>query len=200
MQAKSTSIDKEYGYVLDHDFSDLIEYLETTPIPEFGNVYIRDDEKMHDLPGFKFLNEKIFGFNGMESGYCNGNNKRLNCLEFHACPEVDIALVDLVLLLALPSDIENGRIHSRKVKAFHIKKGEAVVLYPYVLHFSPCMENNVPFRCGIFLADGTNKDLEEKPSNRLLWKQNKWLLAHKDSNQASLGAYIGIDGENIEIQ
>lgn len=200
MSAKIISLDKKYGYVLDHDFSDLISYLETTPIPSSGNLYVRDDPKMHSLPGFAYLQEKVFGLGEMESGYCNGNNKKLNCLEFHACPEVDLALEDLVLLLALPSDIENGKLNSSKVKAFSIKKGEAVVLPPYVLHFSPCMKDNVPFRCGIFLSQGTNQDLEVKPNDPMLWKQNKWLLAHPEAKQASLGAYVGIEGENIEIK
>ena len=199
MQTTITSIDEDYGYLLDHDFTDLIDYLSSTPIPESGNIYVRDDENMHSLAGFSYLQETIFGLGEMESGYCNGNNKKLNCLEYHTCPEVDLALDDLILLLALPKDIQNGKIHSSKVKAFYIKKGQAVVLKPYVLHFSPCMVNNHPFRCGIFLTQGTNRDLNTKPSDPSLWKENKWLLAHKESKQASLGAYIGIEGENIEL-
>lgn len=43
-------------------------------------------------------------------------------------------------------------------------------------------------------------DLTDHPTDKTLWKINKWLLAHKDSKQASLGAYIGIVGENIKVE
>lgn len=198
-----TTKDKEfvpYGYTLEGDFSDLIAALEGTKIPEEGNLYVRDDTRFHGLPGFSLLKEKVFPNVVMESGYCNGNNKKLNCLEYHACPEVDLAVRDLVLLLALPSDIHDGVVDSKDVKAFLIHRGEAVVLHPYVMHFSPCMKDNVPFICGIFLEAPTNEDLDEPSSDPLLWKKNKWLLAHKESKQASLGAHIGIKGENITVE
>lgn len=43
-------------------------------------------------------------------------------------------------------------------------------------------------------------DLESIPKDNALWKINKWLFAHEDSSQAKNGAYIGIEGENIEIK
>ena len=190
----------EYGYKLEGDFSDLLEKLKSTPVPETGNIYVRDDESFHNCPSFLRIEEEIYGLNKAEIGYCNGNNKLLNCLEYHTCPEVDIALNDLILLLARPCDIKNGVIDSKDVKAFYIKAGEAVVLYPYTLHFSPCIVDNVPFRCQIILSDHTNEDLDVKPNDPKLWKRNKWLYAHKDTNQAKLGAYVGIIGENIEIK
>ncbi len=191
---------QEYGYRFKGDVSSLLAVLKDTPIPETGNLYVRDDASFHDLPGFRLLEEEVFGLGEMESGYCNGNNRLLNCMEYHACPEVDVAVNDLILLLAKPSDIKDGVLDSKDVKAFYIKAGEAVVLYPYTLHFSPCMAKGRPFRCGIYLAQHTNEDLEEKPSDPKLWKRNKWLLAHPESNQAKLGAYIGIKGENIRIE
>ena len=47
---------------------------------------------------------------------------------------------------------------------------------------------------------------EDKPAltvknaeDNLLWAQNKWLLAHKDTAEAADGAHVGITGDNIDI-
>ena len=55
----------------------------------------------------------------------------------------------------------------------------------------------------IVLPQGTN---EEKPSitpkneeDKWLQARNKWLIAHKDTNEAKNGAHVGITGENIDI-
>ena len=189
----------EYGSVLEGDFTELLKYLGKTTVPKVGNLYVRDEDAMHSVPGFGKIQEAVFGNSPIEGGYCNGNNRMLNCMEFHSCPEVDVAVTDLILLLARPCDVHDEILNSKDVRAFEVKAGEAVVLYPYVLHFSPCMKNGQPFRCGIFLTQGTNQDLKKKPSYPLLWKENKWLFAHKDTVQAKSGAYIGIEGENIEI-
>lgn len=202
---KIQSIDSKdflrYGYKLDGDFKDVEEYLEYKSImPKENNIYVRDDELMHNLPSYNLVNEDIYGFGEMQIGYCNGFNSKLNCLEYHTCPEVDIPSTDLILLLAHIDDIKDGVINSEDVKAFYVKKGEAVVLNPYVLHYSPCKTNKDGFRCAIILGNGTNRDLNEIPKDKRLWKENKWLYAHKDTNEAKCGAYIGIIGENIEIE
>ena len=35
--------------------------------------------------------------------------------------------------------------------------------------------------------------------DRMLWARNKWLLAHPESRQAKLGAWIGLRGRNIDL-
>lgn len=188
-----------YGKLLKGDFSDVVAYLqEKTPLPEKGNLYVRDEEALSHVPSVSRIKEEAFPNADMECGYCNGFNTKLNCLESHACPEVDVAADDLVLLLATPMDIEDGKISSSKVKAFRLKKGQAVLLYPFIFHFSPCRQGE-SFRCGIFLTQGTNADLKEPSADPRLWKVNKWLYAHPESNQAKLGAYLGIEGDNLEI-
>ena len=200
LNATSKEFNK-YGYVLEGDFSEVTSFLiSSSPMPKENNLYQRDDEEFKKIPSIKKIQEEIYGLGAIEAGYCNGYNNKLNCLEYHTCPEVDIAATDLVLLLATQEDIKNGQIDSKDAKAFYISKGTAVVLYPYTLHFSPCRVNDDGFKCAIILTEGTNRDLLVKPNDPKLWKENKWLLAHKDSNQARLGAYIGIVGENIEIK
>ena len=190
----------KYGQVLNIDTSSFVDYLENkSQMPTTGNIYVRNDINMFSLKGKNEINEAYYGNAEIEIGYCNGFNSKLNCLENHTCPEVDIAGTDLVLLLALPSDIVNEKIDSKKVKAFYLKKGDAVLLYPYTFHFSPCKVNKNGFRSAIILSKGTNEDLKNIPSNKKLWKVNKWLYAHKDSEQAKLGAYIGIEGINLEV-
>ncbi len=191
---------KEYGSVLDIDSSEIVTYLKNkAKMPEENNIYVRDDSSMHSLKGIEEIKERVYGLGDIEVGYCNGYNSLLNCMEYHACPEVDIAADDLVLLLARKEDIHDGILNSKDVKAFLLKKGEAVILAPYTLHFSPCKLSKDGFRCAIILSDKTNMDLESTPKDKTLWKVNKWLLAHKDSKQASLGAYVGIVGDNLKV-
>lgn len=189
----------EYGRFLGES-PEIAQYLnDHTPMPEGDrvNIYIREDAAFGALPAWERFKEEAFGFAPTEAGYCNGYNSKLNCLEAHSCPEVNVAGEDLVLLLALNKDIENGKIHSSKTKAFLLKKGEAIMLYPYTWHFSPCKQKKEGFRCAVLLSLGTNEPLE-KPQGAL-WAKNKWLFAHPESNQAKQGAYLGIEGENIEV-
>lgn len=191
---------KEYGSVLDIDSSEIVAYLKNkAKTPEENNIYVRDDSSMHSLKSIEEIKESVYGLGDIEVGYCNGYNSLLNCMEYHACPEVDIAANDLVLLLARKEDIHDGILDSKDVKAFLLKENQAVILNPYTLHFSPCKLSEDGFRCAIILSDKTNMDLESVPKGKTLWKVNKWLLAHKDSKQASLGAYIGIVGENLKV-
>ena len=190
-----------YGRILDLDSSEFVAYLkEKAKMPQEGNLYVRSDEAMLSLKGAKQIQEEAFGMGDIEIGYCNGYNSLLNCLESHACPEVDVAADDLVLLLALPTDVHDGKIDSKDVKAFLLKKGQAALLYPYTFHFSPCKLSEEGFRCAIVLSEGTNADLKEKPSDPRIWKVNKWLFAHPESGQAKLGAYLGIEGENLKVE
>ena len=191
---------KKYGYVLDESLDDVVEYLDKyAPIPDEKTIYVRDDDRTHSLPSFTSIKEKIYGQGDMQLGYCNGHNSYLNCLEYHTCPEVNVSNNDIVLLLALQEDVENGVIDSSKVKAFLVKKGQVVVVNPYVFHFAPCDTNKDGFKCAVFLSNGTNRDIQRNPQNQKLWCENKWLYAHKDTKQAQLGAYIGIVGENIKV-
>ncbi len=192
---------EEYGYVISLKTDKIVEYLnQKSQMPKENTLYVRDDLEFKSLDEIKVFKEKVFGNGDIEVGYCNGYNSYMNCMEYHSCPEVDIAANDLVLLLALKRDIKGGILNSKDVKAFLLKKGEAVCLYPYTLHFAPCQRGENGFKSAIILADKTNMDLTTKPEDKSLWKVNKWLLAHKDSKQASLGAYIGIVGDNLKVE
>ena len=72
-------------------------------------------------------------------GYCNGDNHKLNALEYHRSSELDIAQTDLILLLGMQQDIENGDIYdTSKVEAFLVPAGTGVELYATTLRYAPC--------------------------------------------------------------
>ena len=110
----------------------------------------------------------------------------------------------LVLLLALPGQLRDGKLDSADVVGFYLPAGVLVEIFPLVLHFAPCRVSDEGFRCLVVLENGTNEALESvdvtAPGERkLLWMRNKWLTCHPDSPQAKKGAYPGISGENIQL-
>ncbi len=135
---------------------------------------------------------------------CWGRNTKLNCLEYHRDSEINIGTDDFILLLALRSQIRDGKLDTSLVKAFRVPAGTAVEVFATTLHYAPChTDAQKGFRVAIVLPKGTNTDKPaiqvKDPEDRLLFACNKWLLAHKDAPEAGQGAYIGLTGENIDI-
>ena len=197
-----TTKDKEFqklGKVISLDTKDILEYLENeTPMPESNNLYVADDPKFREIPEVKEL--KKYYDEEIEAGYCNGYNTKLNCLEWHNCPEINLCTRDMVLFLGSQDIIHSGIIQSKDVEPFLIRRGEVILLYPGTLHFSPCRLTEDGFKCMVVLSKGTNLDLDEKKEDKLLFKKNKWLIAHPEAKQAKMGAHIGIEGINLEIK
>lgn len=190
-----------YGKVIDLDTSTIVDYLiNQTKMPIENNLYIAHDEKMYDLPIMRYIENKYFGQMEMQTGYCNGFNSKLNALEYHASIEIDIASNDSCLILGRQEDINDGKIFTKDLQIFKMNKGDAVILYPGTLHFSPCKLSDSGFKMAILLPKRTNLDLPYPSIDQKLFKINKWLYAHEESKQAKNGAYIGIIGENIEIK
>lgn len=197
-----------YGKILPFsEFMGYAHYLEKkTHIPETLNLYVADDPNIHStLPKNQLLDE-IFGDIPLEYGYVNGNNSHLNALEFHPSPEINIAITPLVLMLGHTDDMHNHIYDVELLEAFLIPAGYALVIYPTTLHFSPCKVSDEGFKCGVILPYGTNMAFiseEEKIKHQdpLLFKTNKWLLAHPENQKLlELGAYPGLKGKNIEIE
>ena len=125
-------------------------------------------------------------------------------MEWHTCSEFNIAVRELVLLLAKREEIEDGKLDTAKVKAFRVPAGVLVEVYATTLHYAPCRSDAAKgFRVLVALPKGTNTDKPEIKNHggddALLWACNKWLLAHPDSAEAKAGAYVGLTGENIKI-
>ncbi|MGL4628249.1 MAG: DUF4867 family protein [Cetobacterium sp.] len=201
---------KEYGkIILGYDFNELVQYAEkNTNIPPSGNIYVGSVEEMEGFaPLFSSLRNNFYGGMDTQIGYCNGNNSFLNGLEYHKSSELNIAVTDLVLLLAKTTEISNNKIDSSVVKAFFLPKGMAVELYGTTMHFAPCKVSNEGFKCIVILPKDTNTEisLEGKEiftnEDNYLFKRNKWLLVHTDKQDLiAKGAYEGISGENLEVK
>lgn len=170
-----------------------------------GVIYERSISKLGSIAVVSDIRESVFGGLPVQAGWCIGHNDRLNALEYHKGSEVIVAITDLLLLLGFHKDIVDNSYPSSKVKGFYIPKDTAVELYPTTLHFAPVETHKSGFKAVIILPDGTNKPLEHIPNrmcdeDALLFAQNKWLIAHKDSSVATdKGAFVGIEGDNITI-
>lgn len=108
------------------------------------------------------------------------------------------------MLLAKLEEVEDGVLDTAKVKAFRVPAGTVVEVYATTLHYAPChLEAEKGFRVAVALPKGTNTDKPEcavkNAEDKLLWARNKWLLAHADSAEAKQGAYIGLTGENPDL-
>ena len=108
-------------------------------------------------------------------------------------------------MLAKQDDIVDGKLDTAKVKAFRCPAGTLIECYATTLHYAPCHADPAKgFQVLIGLPDQTNTDFRfANPINaadKTLWARNKWLLAHADSSEAADGAYVGLVGENIDIQ
>ena len=196
---------RPYGRVISgYDVSGLMKAMESTPLPE-GVVYVASVPGLEALPIGRELSDGIYGQMGIQLGYCNGHNKKLNALEYHRDSEVNLAVTDLVLLLGRQQDIEEDFTYdTSKVKAFLVPAGTLVEVYATTLHYAPChVDPAKGFRVLVALPQGTNTAKPEIKADggddAQLWACNKWLLAHVESSEAAAGAYVGLEGVNIDI-
>ncbi|MBO4375526.1 MAG: DUF4867 family protein [Lachnospiraceae bacterium] len=195
-----------YGKVLTGYSTDsLLKALdEKTPLPE-GVEYVMSEAALEYTDIFGALQNNAYGGMPIQVGYCNGHNTKLNCLEYHRDSELNIGSTDFILLLAKADDIENGKLDTSKVKAFRAEKGQIVEVYETTLHYAPCSaKKGDGFKVTIVLPKGTNGPaprLDAKnEEDRWMTACNKWLLAHAESAEAKSGAYVGLTGENIDIE
>ena len=193
--------------VTDFDFSDLLETLDgVTECPKNKTIYVSRCDALQELPISAQLRDNIYGGMPIQVGFCNGHNRKLNCLEYHRGSELIIAADDVVLLLASCEaiDKESGTLDTRFVEMFLLPAGQAVLLYETTLHYAPCTADAQDcFRTVIVLPEGTNTEKPKinliTPEDERLWGRNTWLLAHQDTLEALFGAYVGLIGDNIDL-
>ena len=193
-----------YGKVLEgYDFSELLEVMKDTPLPEDEVVYVPGVKAMEEATVSERLKKSAYGGLPIQVGYCNGHNHKLNALEYHRSSEVDIAASDLILLLGRQQDIQEDYTYdTAKVEGFFVPAKTAVELYATTLHYAPCQASEEGFRCVIVLPEGTNHELDfsvvSEGEEKLMTAKNKWLIAHEDAKIG--GAFCGLKGENISLE
>lgn len=198
---------KSYGRVWDDVPSSLtaplVEALSATPVPE-GSKYVASAPEFEQVEGADTLGLLMYGGRPFQLGWCNGHNTKLNCLEYHRDSEFNLGTEDFILLLAKMDDITDGKLDTAKVKAFRAPAGTLVEVYATTLHYAPChVDPAKGFRVLVALPQGTNTAKPEIKADggddAQLWACNKWLLAHAESSEAAAGAYVGLEGVNIDI-
>lgn len=199
--------DKEfryYGQIINgYDNEKILREIEKTPLPT-GRQYMPSDPKLEKLPVAKYMELNQFGGMPIQIGWCNGHNSKLNCLEYHRSSEINISTEDVILLLARMSDMENGILDTKKIKAFLMPRGVMVEIYGSILHYAPChIDAEKGYRMMVVLPQGTNTPKTNiemiTHEDKMLRGKNKWLIVHADAPEAAQGAYVGLSGENIEI-
>ena len=196
---------REYGKILDgFDNSDLIKRMGTIAMPKAGTAYEASIEKLEKSDVFDRYRDSAYGGMPIQIGMCWGYNTKLNCLEYHRDSEINIGEGSFVLLLAKESQIVDGKLDTSVVKAFEVPAGVAVEVFATTLHYAPCQTSDEGFRVAVILPKGTNTDkpVFKAKSEEDSWMtaRNKWLLAHKDTDEARNGAHVGLVGENIDIK
>ena len=159
---------------------------------------------LESLPVFAELRDRQFGGMPIQIGYCTGTNTKLNCFEYHRNSEVNIYAMDTIILLGRQQDIIDGKYDTSKVEAFLVPAGTAVELYATTLHYAPCdAKKGAGFRAAVILSKGTNTDKPvcdvRNKEDEMLFACNKWLTCLPDTDEARQGAYVGLDGKNLDI-
>ena len=195
-----------YGRVHEgYELVGLLVAMDAIPLPEEGTAYQPSIESLEGQPVFRQFEEHAYGGMPVQLGVCWGHNTKLNCLEYHRDSEFNVGTDDFILLLAKQDEIVDGTLDTSRVKTFRVPAGVLVEIYATTLHYAPChTDPSKGFRVAVALPRGTNTDKPELSDKRgdsmLLWARNKWLLAHPDSAEAKQGAYVGLNGENIDIK
>ena len=195
-----------FGRVVDFNASALLDACrKDVQMPEGGVRYEPDIPALEALPDFANVQRTLRGEGSCQIGCCWGYNNKLNCLEYHRASEHNIAVTDLVVLLAAQQDLNGFTLPAGSITGFLVPAGTTVELYATTLHYAPCQTSQAGFMDVIILPRGTNHPLQNaRPAGGdgpLLWAKDKWLIAHPYSKaDVDAGAYPGIMGENFQLQ
>jgi hypothetical protein len=191
-----------YGKVLEgYSMDGLLKEMEQTPMPE-DVIYGPSVEELERLPEAEAFRNRAFGGLPIQIGYCNGDNHKLNALEYHRSSEINIAVTDMILLIGAQQDVEKDFTYDTSfVEAFLVPAKTAVEVYATTLHYAPCTVAEGGFRCVVILPAGTNTELTfpvgTAGEDRLITAKNKWLIAHEEAKIEH--AFCGLKGKNIEL-
>lgn len=191
----------DYGRVISLNTKEIVDTATALETPQTGTRYTPSESCFEKLEIAKEIRDLYFGTLPTQVGYCHGHSNRLNAAEWHASSEVNVAVTPLVLILGHRRDIKESRLHSSSMKAFYVPAGTALEVFATTLHFCPCEVSAEGFGCVVALPLDTNTPLDAPTPDPLLFRRNKWIMAHNDNRELiERGVAPGIDGKNYEIQ
>lgn len=194
-----------YGRVLPYDAESLIALTrETIPMPSQGVVYHMACPELEAHPFFAAIQNEWLGEAPAQLGICLGHNDRLNALEYHRASEFNIAVTDMVLLLAQRQKMRANTLAASDVEAFFVPAGTCIEVYATAMHYCPLQTDTEGFISLVILPKGTNGALDRphgaQGECRLLMGRDKWLICHPDcADLVAQGAFPGLMGENIRL-
>ena len=193
---------RKYGKVWEgFECSKILKEMEHTPLPD-DVIYVPSVEEMEVLQEAVEFQNRVYGGLPIQIGYCNGNNHKLNALEYHRNSEINIAVTDMILLIGQLADVTPEHTYdTAKVEAFHVPAGTVVEMYETTLHYAPCNVGDNGFKCVVILPKGTNTEIDfvlpKTGEDALMTAKNKWLIAHEEAGIE--GAFNGLRGENLTV-
>ena len=192
----------EYGRrITGVDVTEIVKAGKSVKFPQEGSLYEPSLPAFENLAISDWIQKNCYGELPTQVGYCYGHANFLNGWEWHTCNEINIAVTDMVLILGKRSDFKDGTIDSSTAKAFLLHEGDMVEIYATSLHFCPCEVDEEGFGCVVALPKGTNVPLEGQVEDPILFRKNKWIVAHEENEGLiSRGVVSGITGPNYEIK
>lgn len=183
------------------DISEIMSQAQNIEKPESGSSYLPGVDAFEKLSIAGEIKRNIYGEGRVQIGYCWGYNTMFNATEWHTASELNIAITDIVLILGHVWDVKDGKIDSKAFKAFYVPAGTVLEVYATSLHYCPCQVSDEGFGCVVGLPLGTNTPLDGEYEDTLLFRKNKWIIAHEDNKELiAKGVKGGISGINYEIK
>lgn len=183
------------------DVTEILEVAKKTPNPDSGSSYLPSFEGFEALSIAEQIKNEYFGTMPTQIGYCWGHSNFLNATEWHTSSEINIAVTPLVIIVGHIWDIKNGKIDSSNFKAFYVPAGTVLEAYATTLHFCPCEVSKDGFGWVVGLPAGTNTNLTVEKTDPMLFRKNKWIIAHVDNESLKeKGVVAGITGTNYKIK
>ena len=179
------------------DTESIVALADALPLSE-SNVYVAGDPALEALPAVGDIERRVFAELPVQAGWCFGNGRKMNGVEWHKSSEVVVACTDCVLLLGSAADIVGDEYDSSRAVALCLNAGEAAELRSGTLHLAPLAVNNV-FAAAIILPRGTNAPLAGGIDGTLR-AVNKWLLVHPENGAGiAAGGKVGVTGDNLTL-
>lgn len=198
---------KQYGTIWNgFDITELETFCQkNVKIDQQKNFYTPSNPELEKIALFREISNEVYAGMPIEAGECTGQTRDFTAVEYHQGSEVNIALTDVVMVLAHRAILEEkGSIDPRKdAKLFFVPAGTVFEMYSDTLHYSPIKVHHSGFEVIVVLPAGSNQPLPEKFSaqNKRIVKKNKFQLVHAcREDKIKAGAQIGVTGDLIEIE